>query len=412
LKGVYQPWSQIIISEFDKPEYHDSKVAIERMAARARSASRPNTPASTSSKKNKGKGKKASKESLTDAASAYAGPIDPSVEPGLDNILLSVVGILEAMRGVSNVPAWVRSGGIQNPTGSAADTSVEVTLDMLPSHSSFTTWFDNPETHAYWAQKGKEALQRKGIPLRHSPDGFSYDETPQASPQTGERQSNQRIRASADERLADLKLDDSQQTANSQSASRADGHQGTPAFVYHHLMTVADGSLVDDDQRRVILDAIKILQDIGGAVAHNNDDTSLAPHMVDPTPPQGTYPQYRPRPADLRWLAGLTADQLKTYQKAASAIEAKLRADTSQDEERKRAWLLNLKNYQTRLDLVLYPPGTPAFTQLLTEYEALPDRLAGGAVAAHPGKRGRSDQQSEGTAPQGLKEKFKRTRHL
>jgi hypothetical protein len=91
----------------------------------------------------------------------------------MDNILLGVIGILEAMRGVDNVPAWVRAGHIHTPDNIQETPSHEVTLADLPSHEGFVPWFKDAAAHRYWVERGKEALERRGIPVSHDlmPDG-------------------------------------------------------------------------------------------------------------------------------------------------------------------------------------------------------------------------------------------------
>lgn len=168
LKAVYQPWSQIVIPEYDKPEYNDSRNAAERLESysqepvdkdgyRVRAYS-PSQPTDVGI------------ESL--AVSNAEAKADPASEPGMDNILLAVVGILEDMRTVANVPAWMRAGGIQKPTGDRLDATGEVTLETLPSFKDYVHWYAEPTTHAYWVERGKAALKRKGIELAHGlPEG-------------------------------------------------------------------------------------------------------------------------------------------------------------------------------------------------------------------------------------------------
>lgn len=131
-KATEQPWSQIVVPEYDKPEYQSAMAA---------------------------------------ARTADLNKEDVSLKKGMDTALLAAVGILEAMAHQVNVPAWVRRGGINAPTGPEVDTSADVTLDSLPSASTFEHWFNNTKTRGYWVEAGKAALKRKHIELAH---GISY----------------------------------------------------------------------------------------------------------------------------------------------------------------------------------------------------------------------------------------------
>lgn len=159
LKAVFQPWSQIVIPEYDKAEYTDSKRAAERLAADA------NEPVDEDGYRLRAYSPSRAVGHVP--VQAQSGPkLDPSSEPGMDNTLLAVIGILEDMRVVSNVPAWVAAGGIQRPTGERVPLGGEVE-DSLPSNKSFVHWYAEGETHAYWIERGKAALARRGIPLSH-----------------------------------------------------------------------------------------------------------------------------------------------------------------------------------------------------------------------------------------------------
>lgn len=126
LKAVCQPWNQLVIPEYDKKEFQASRDVAMRLSR--------NPDASTE---------------------------------GLDEILLGVIGIFEEMRTVENVPAWIRGGGLL-PTvqrDAKIDLSRRPGLEDLPSHNMFQHWYDRPEQLAYWIEKGKKALERRGIEL-------------------------------------------------------------------------------------------------------------------------------------------------------------------------------------------------------------------------------------------------------
>ncbi|WOO78926.1 putative FCP1 y domain-containing protein [Vanrija pseudolonga] len=162
LKAVYQPWSQIAIPEFDKPEHRDSNKAAQNL--KDREGVRQPQPESPDAVED---GEKALRNLQSRSASPPTAS-DIANEPGLDNILLAVIGILEESRYVQNFPAWVRAGGIQYPGENLRKVSdADVTLADLPSHESFEHWFQNKYTHKLWVERGIEALKRKGIEVAH-----------------------------------------------------------------------------------------------------------------------------------------------------------------------------------------------------------------------------------------------------
>lgn len=135
LKAVFQPWSQIVIPEYDKKEYQSTKAAVTRL-----------------------------------------NEDEEADRTGLDEILLGVIGILEELRMVENVPAWVRAGGLTpklSVTGEQSDEGApaamalaietELSLGDLPSHASFVHWYQAPDVLRHWIERGKQALLRKGI---------------------------------------------------------------------------------------------------------------------------------------------------------------------------------------------------------------------------------------------------------
>ncbi|ORY29553.1 hypothetical protein BCR39DRAFT_574875 [Naematelia encephala] len=136
LKGVHQPWNQLVIPQYDKPEYTASQMA------------------------------------------ALALSKDPQAsDVGMDKILLGVIGILEVTRSIDNIPAWVRGGGLDFESNDGVSNGAEPlnldkdpTIDSLPSHESFSHWYQTPRILAQWIEQGEKALQRKGIELRHGLD--------------------------------------------------------------------------------------------------------------------------------------------------------------------------------------------------------------------------------------------------
>ena len=73
LKAVNQPWNQLVIPEYGRDEYHASKEAVQRL---------------------------------------LRGEDPENLQDGMDKTLLAIVGILEEMSTIENVPAWVRAGGL------------------------------------------------------------------------------------------------------------------------------------------------------------------------------------------------------------------------------------------------------------------------------------------------------------
>jgi hypothetical protein len=140
LKAVYQPWNQLVLPEYDREAYQASHRAVDE--------NRPNNGAEC------------------------------------DEILLAVIGVLEATSSCENIPAWIRAGGLKKPDiHLGADTSsddptwfgapdgpaagVKPTLKDLPTFETFTHWFQDEKLLKRWIEKGKEALELYGIPLEH-----------------------------------------------------------------------------------------------------------------------------------------------------------------------------------------------------------------------------------------------------
>ncbi|WVF66817.1 hypothetical protein IAT40_001559 [Kwoniella sp. CBS 6097] len=139
LKAVHQPFNQLVIPEFGHKEHIDSKRAVGSL------------------------------ESDTNT--------DLPAPEGLDQTLLAVVGVLDELREVSNVPAWMRAGGLR--LDEMMDE--EVTLETLPSHADYSHWFMDPTILRHWSEAGKAALQRRGIEIRHGIEPDSNVVASQAS---------------------------------------------------------------------------------------------------------------------------------------------------------------------------------------------------------------------------------------
>lgn len=152
LKAVFQPWNHIVIPEFDKALHRSS-----RLAAGLKS------------------------DHYDDYDDGEASTSQIGQDPEMDKILLAVIGILDQLRYVSNVPLWVRAGGL---TFDLDETNLHPpTHESLPSHENYEHWFDNQEVYLRWVAKGEEALKRKGIEVRHGLDISPY--SPSREPQDG-----------------------------------------------------------------------------------------------------------------------------------------------------------------------------------------------------------------------------------
>lgn len=152
LKAVFQPWNHIVIPEFGKALHRSS-----RLAAGLKS------------------------DHYNDYDDGEASTSQIGQDPEMDKILLAVIGILDQLRYVSNVPLWVRAGGL---TFDLDETNLHPpTHESLPSHENYEHWFDNQEVYLRWVAKGEEALKRKGIEVRHGLDISPY--SPSREPQDG-----------------------------------------------------------------------------------------------------------------------------------------------------------------------------------------------------------------------------------
>ncbi|EPQ53321.1 hypothetical protein GLOTRDRAFT_45955, partial [Gloeophyllum trabeum ATCC 11539] len=76
-----------------------------------------------------------------------------------DATLLAVVGVLDAVRAESNVAGWIRRGGLWGPRrGEIGGGTGDLAGKM---------WFEDARVMEYWAQRGRAALERLGIPVEH-----------------------------------------------------------------------------------------------------------------------------------------------------------------------------------------------------------------------------------------------------
>lgn len=268
LKGVYQPWSQIVITEYDKPEFMASKEAIMRLAKRAQelkittesttSATLPvaDSPPASAEAASSAEVASMSKLDLEEKEERHSGAdenpdsnTDITHEPGLDTTLLAVVGILEAMRNVQNVPAFIRGGGIQSPSSTPL-VDGDVNASTLPSHETFAHWFANAETLDYWTQRGKKALQRRNIELDQ---GMRFSPTGEFFPLTNPNEQTTAPPPVRNAEGSDAKPEVKGKLLKGKKAEAA----------YRHLQAVAQGELVNEHQRSAVWAALQVLHDIG-----------------------------------------------------------------------------------------------------------------------------------------------------
>ncbi|WVO17959.1 hypothetical protein L204_105657 [Cryptococcus depauperatus] len=130
LKAIYQPWSQIVIPQYDAQTNRTSRTIAGLNHDHEQS--------------------------------------DTTEGQEMDKTLLAVIGILEELRHVVNVPLWIRAGGLTFTLD--LDNLSNPTLESLPSHETYVHWWKDKTLLSKWVAKGEKALERKGIPLRHGLD--------------------------------------------------------------------------------------------------------------------------------------------------------------------------------------------------------------------------------------------------
>jgi hypothetical protein len=121
-------------------------------------------------------------------------PLEQDGTPKLDGILLGVIGILDEVKDVVNLPAWIAAGGLlpvvdhtfteemankgwhhvisldsglelpipDGKNGRARPPRHEVPT-LLPSHPDYKHWYESPLHLLYWVRRGLVALQERGI---------------------------------------------------------------------------------------------------------------------------------------------------------------------------------------------------------------------------------------------------------
>lgn len=85
-----------------------------------------------------------------------------------DETLLAVIGVLDNVRGQSNVAGWVRAGGLWGPNSSPpALNGPPSGNDADAAEAQAAVWFDNHINFEYWAQRGRAVAEGMGIPVLH-----------------------------------------------------------------------------------------------------------------------------------------------------------------------------------------------------------------------------------------------------
>lgn len=87
-----------------------------------------------------------------------------------DETLLAIIGILDTIKMEDNVAGWIRAGGLWGPHNNGG------VISHLFSSSESTgqeeedvrrMWFEHKPTFNYWVSRGRETVERLGIPLVH-----------------------------------------------------------------------------------------------------------------------------------------------------------------------------------------------------------------------------------------------------
>ncbi|KAJ7798189.1 hypothetical protein B0H14DRAFT_2194441, partial [Mycena olivaceomarginata] len=125
--------------------------------------------------------RKASKSKPKKAHAAELASVDVSIDtppawflssPKYDETLLTVVGILEAVKSETDVAEWIRGGGLL--AAGVADTVVEQATDsglgalanqMAALNLAQEVWFNSKATVNHWVGCGVLALEALQIPL-------------------------------------------------------------------------------------------------------------------------------------------------------------------------------------------------------------------------------------------------------
>lgn len=87
-------------------------------------------------------------------------------DSGSDLTLIAVIGVLEELRCQSNIPAWIRDGGLwctSNTPPKPETGSPHIVEGGAAGVDEETLWCSDPDAFAYWVKRGRGALAGRGI---------------------------------------------------------------------------------------------------------------------------------------------------------------------------------------------------------------------------------------------------------
>ena len=235
LKAIYQPWNQLILPEFDQPEFANGRDALRRIYRDDRSL---------------------------DPKTIQMRIIDDDC---VDMYLLAVIGILETLGREVNVSAWIRSGGL-----TLNERREDSLLDPhhLPSHQEFAHWYADPKARRHWIEEGKKALDRRGIevdsgisldrqspepPMRRARKAWSPSQPADGGPSASPSMSPPPQRAGSPSTLEKLHINADDHGERESSTLR-------PLDVARYLESVADRKHLDAFDRQQVLAVSDILR--------------------------------------------------------------------------------------------------------------------------------------------------------
>lgn len=82
-----------------------------------------------------------------------------------DETLLAIIGVLESIKGHSNVASWFRSGGLRSCVGLNTVKGTLTAPESLVDSPNSEAWFEDAEVTRRWTEKGKRVLEAMGIPI-------------------------------------------------------------------------------------------------------------------------------------------------------------------------------------------------------------------------------------------------------
>ncbi|KDR71857.1 hypothetical protein GALMADRAFT_33842, partial [Galerina marginata CBS 339.88] len=158
LKAILQPWNHLCIPEYVQ-EMRRLDLAQRASGSNSASASAPSSASVSSNELVQEKPDVQLPESTSAVGNRRASDEPAPVEAPIqyDPTLLAVIGILDHLKHEENVASWMHSGGLLHAPTSASSSSSTPTLDHTNKQK---LWFEHPTVLAYWASRGREALQQ------------------------------------------------------------------------------------------------------------------------------------------------------------------------------------------------------------------------------------------------------------